>query len=95
MQMLIRLIQAKHVLEIGTFAGYSALAMALALPDDGRLIIAIIIKNGHAGPDFWRQANQEKKFELPLALHYKPCINSWKKALNTALILFLLMLTKN
>ena len=38
MQLLIRLIRAKTVLEIGTFTGYSALAMALALPDDGRLI---------------------------------------------------------
>jgi O-methyltransferase len=35
---LIRLIGARRVLELGTFTGYSAMAMALALPDDGRLI---------------------------------------------------------
>ncbi len=34
---LVRLIEAKRVLEIGTFTGTSALAMALALPNGGRL----------------------------------------------------------
>ena len=36
--MLVRLTGARSVLEIGTFTGYSALAMAEALPADGRLI---------------------------------------------------------
>lgn len=35
---LIRITQAKHVLELGTFAGYSALAMSQALPEDGTLV---------------------------------------------------------
>ncbi len=38
MSLLIELMQAKFVLEIGTFTGYSALCMALALPENGRLI---------------------------------------------------------
>lgn len=38
LQMLVRLTSARRVLEIGTFTGYSALAMAAALPDDGALI---------------------------------------------------------
>lgn len=37
MQMLIRLTHARKTLEIGTFTGYSALATALALPEDGQL----------------------------------------------------------
>ncbi len=37
MQMLVRLVGARQVLEVGTFTGYSALAMALALPEDGRV----------------------------------------------------------
>ena len=67
MQMLIRLIQAKNVLELGTFTGYSALAMALALPDDGRLITCDINTEwtDKAHP-FWRQAGQDKKIELRL-----------------------------
>jgi predicted O-methyltransferase YrrM len=38
MALLVELIGARRVLEIGCFTGYSALAMALALPPDGRLI---------------------------------------------------------
>ena len=36
--LLVRLMAARRILEIGTFTGYSALAMALALPDDGRIL---------------------------------------------------------
>lgn len=38
MQFLLGSINAKHVLEIGTLAGYSAITMARALPNDGKLI---------------------------------------------------------
>jgi caffeoyl-CoA O-methyltransferase len=38
LKMLIRLIRAKRVLELGTFTGYSSLVMAQALPEDGKLI---------------------------------------------------------
>ena len=38
MALLVELIGARRVLEIGCFTGYSALAMALALPPAGRLI---------------------------------------------------------
>jgi caffeoyl-CoA O-methyltransferase len=38
LEMLVHLAQAERVLEIGTFTGYSALAMAAALPPDGRII---------------------------------------------------------
>ncbi len=38
LQMLVRLAGARRVLEIGTFTGYSALAMAEALPADGALV---------------------------------------------------------
>lgn len=37
-QMLLKSINAKNVLEIGTLAGYSSITMARALPDDGNLI---------------------------------------------------------
>ena len=38
MALLVKLIGAKRILEIGTFTGYSSTAMALALPADGRII---------------------------------------------------------
>jgi caffeoyl-CoA O-methyltransferase len=38
LQMLVFASGARRVLEIGTFSGYSALSMAAALPDDGRIV---------------------------------------------------------
>ncbi|HJT81767.1 MAG TPA: class I SAM-dependent methyltransferase [Chthoniobacterales bacterium] len=38
LKLLVRLTGARRILELGTFTGYSALAMAEGLPDDGRLI---------------------------------------------------------
>jgi len=37
MQILLRLVAAREVIEVGTLAGYAAIAMARALPPDGRL----------------------------------------------------------
>ncbi|MFJ1269792.1 O-methyltransferase [Legionella lytica] len=67
MQFLLRTLSAKNVLELGTFTGYSALAMALALPEDGRLITCDIsaqwTKKAHL---FWEEAKQDQKIELRL-----------------------------
>jgi caffeoyl-CoA O-methyltransferase len=38
LKMLVQMMRAKAILEIGTFTGYSALCMAEGLPEDGRLI---------------------------------------------------------
>jgi caffeoyl-CoA O-methyltransferase len=38
LRMLVQLSGAKRVLEVGTYSGYSALAMASGLPDDGKLV---------------------------------------------------------
>lgn len=38
LEMLVYALGARHILEIGTFSGYSALAMAAALPDGGRIV---------------------------------------------------------
>lgn len=67
MQFLIQTIQAKKILELGTFTGYSALAMALAMPEDGRLITCDINPEwtNQALP-FWESAHQQHKIELRL-----------------------------
>lgn len=68
MQFLLTLISAKKVLEIGTFRGYSALAMALVLPDDGELITCDINTEWtHKAPTFWEEAGQSHKITLRLA----------------------------
>jgi len=36
--LLVRTLQARHILELGTFTGYSSISMALALPPDGSVI---------------------------------------------------------
>jgi caffeoyl-CoA O-methyltransferase len=38
LRLMVRAIQARRVLEVGMFTGYSALMMASALPDDGRIV---------------------------------------------------------
>jgi len=48
LQMLVRLSGAKSILELGMFTGYSALMMAEALPDDGRLITCEIDSKAEA-----------------------------------------------
>lgn len=67
MQFLLRVIGAKNVLELGTFTGYSALAMALALPEDGQVITCDISENwtSYAHP-FWKDAGQTHKIRLHL-----------------------------
>lgn len=65
--LLISLIGARRVLEVGTFTGYSALAMALALPADGRLVACDISKDWtRIGQPFWQAANVTDKIELKL-----------------------------
>ncbi len=66
-QFLIRLISAKRVLEIGTFTGYSALAMSLALPDDGQVTTCDLNKEStDIAQTYWKKANQETKIKLLL-----------------------------
>ena len=66
--LLVRLIAARRVLEIGTFTGYSALAMALALPADGRLV-ACDISDEWTGVAraYWQRAGVADKIDLRVA----------------------------
>src|SRR5262245_12226747 len=54
---LARLIGARRTLEIGTFTGYSALAVALALPPDGKVLGCDISEEWvSVGRPFWERA---------------------------------------
>lgn len=67
MQVLLQLIKAKTVLELGTFTGYSALIMALALPEDGRVITCDVSSDTTAiAQQHWQEANVAHKIELRL-----------------------------
>src|SRR5437773_1613449 len=64
---LLRLIDARRVLELGTFTGYSALAMALALPPDGRIVTCDISEEWTAiARRFWDKGGVAGKIELRL-----------------------------
>lgn len=68
MQMLVKLTGARRTIEIGVFTGYSALAVALALPDDGCLIACDISREyTDIGRDYWERAGVSRKIDLRLA----------------------------
>jgi caffeoyl-CoA O-methyltransferase len=67
MQMLVRLMGARRCLEIGTFTGYSSLSVALALPEDGRIVCCDTSEEWTAiARKHWKKAGVEKKIELHL-----------------------------
>jgi predicted O-methyltransferase YrrM len=67
MALLVRLIGAKRCIELGTYTGYSALAVALALPSDGKLITCDVSEEWTAvGVPFWRKAAVAERIDLRL-----------------------------
>ncbi len=68
MALLVELIGARRCLEIGTFTGYSALTVALALPDDGRVVACDINEEyTSVARRYWQEAGVAGKIELRLA----------------------------
>ena len=66
--LLVRLIGARRALEIGTYTGYSALAVAMALPADGLLTCCDISDEWtQVARRYWREAGLETRIELKLA----------------------------
>ena len=67
MQLLVELTGAARYLEIGTFTGYSALAVALALPADGRVPALDVSEEWTAiARRHWAKAGVSQKIELLL-----------------------------
>jgi caffeoyl-CoA O-methyltransferase len=68
MQLLVRAIGARRCLEIGTFTGYSALAVALALPPGGRIVCCDVSEEWTAvARRYWKMAGVDGKISLRLA----------------------------
>ncbi|AFZ33316.1 Caffeoyl-CoA O-methyltransferase (plasmid) [Gloeocapsa sp. PCC 7428] len=66
--LLVQLMKAKKALEIGTFTGYSALWIALALPNDGTLVTCDVSEEDTAiACRYWQAAGIEHKIDLRLA----------------------------
>jgi caffeoyl-CoA O-methyltransferase len=65
LRFLVGLTQAKHIVEIGTFTGYSAICMALGLPSDGLIITLesdMRMKDFH--DDFFEKAGVDAKIQV-------------------------------
>jgi predicted O-methyltransferase YrrM len=68
MALLVQAIGAKNTLEIGTFTGYSALVVALALPPEGRVVSCDVSEEWTAiARRYWKQAGVAHKIDLRLA----------------------------
>lgn len=68
MAMLVKLTGASRILEIGTFTGYSALSMAMALPQGGSITCCDISEEWtDIARPFWQQAGVEAKIDLRIA----------------------------
>ncbi len=67
MALLAELVGARRVLEVGTFTGYSALVVALALPADGRIITCDVDEEMTAiARRYWAEAGVADKIDLRL-----------------------------
>ena len=65
MALMTKLVGAKQCLEIGVFTGYSSLAVAKALPADGRIIACDVSEEWTSiARKYWKKAGVEDKIDL-------------------------------
>lgn len=68
LQFLVKAIGARRCIEVGVFTGASALAVALALPEDGRIVACDVSEEFTAvGKEFWQRAGVAGKIDLRIA----------------------------
>ena len=80
MALLIQLLGARKTLDIGTFTGYSALVVALALPSDGKVIACDVNEEWtNVAKRFWKQAGMADKIELRIA----PALDTLQNLIDT------------
>lgn len=68
MAMLVKLVGARQILEIGTFTGYSSTAMALAMPEDGRIVCCDVSREWtDVARRAWADAGVQNRVDLRIA----------------------------
>jgi caffeoyl-CoA O-methyltransferase len=66
--LLVRAVEARSAVEVGTFTGYSAISIARGLPDDGRLLCCDVSEEWTAiARRYFREAGVDRKIELRIA----------------------------
>jgi len=67
LSLLAKLTQARRYVEIGTFTGYSALSVALAMPEGGKVVALDVSKDyTDRARSYWKEAGVEGKIDLRL-----------------------------
>lgn len=68
MQLLVKALGIRHAIEVGVFTGYSSLCVALAMPDDGRIIACDVNRKWtDIARRYWKEAGVDHKIDLRLA----------------------------
>ena len=68
MTLLVKLLGARKIIELGVFTGYSSLCMARALPPEGRLVACDVKKEyTDKAMEYWKAAGVADRVELRLA----------------------------
>ena len=68
MALLVKMLGARRTIEVGVFTGYSSLAIALALPADGRVVACDVSEEWTAvARRFWQKAGVADKVDLRIA----------------------------
>lgn len=80
MALMVTLLGAKKILEIGTFTGYSALAMAKSLPDDGKITCLDVSEEWtNIAKKYWLKAGVDTKIDLKIG----PAVESLNEMLSS------------
>jgi predicted O-methyltransferase YrrM len=67
MALIVQLMGARRAIEVGVFTGYSALVVALALPDDGKIVACDVNRDYAAiARRYWKEAGVDHKIDLRL-----------------------------
>ena len=76
LQLIIKINNVRNCLEIGTFTGFSALTMALALPNGGKITtLDHVAKIVHVAKNFFKKGNLDNKIEVVIS----PALETLKK----------------
>jgi predicted O-methyltransferase YrrM len=77
--LLMQLTGARRTLEVGVFTGYSSLAVALALPDDGKILACDVSEEyTSVARRYWKEAGVDHMIELRL----KPALETLQELIS-------------